>query len=173
MTAHLTAARPADATRVDANGTMWRLRALAAMGHDATRIARALGSRPDLIRRLLSGREAAVTAALRGEVAALLDAWWDKTPPRDTTARRRTAARAGAAVAATSDLSTRRDVRDRRLWRTCDHAEETRRCRAEDPVRRGAQSHCGIRGRADSHAPRQRAKALMLAGPPRSSRIVP
>jgi hypothetical protein len=92
-------ARPADLTavtagdRVDANGTMWRMRALTAMGHDATRIAGALHARPELVRRLLNGREPAVPAEFCDQVAALLDAWWDKTPPRDTTAQRRTAAR--------------------------------------------------------------------------------
>jgi hypothetical protein len=80
--------------RVDANGTMWRLRALAAMGHDGTRIARALAVSPALVRRTASGQARTVTAVFRGQVAALLDTWWDKTPPAATPAQRRTAARA-------------------------------------------------------------------------------
>ena len=35
--------------RVDANGTVWRLRSLVAMGHDCARIARALDVRPELV----------------------------------------------------------------------------------------------------------------------------
>ena len=81
-------------TRVDANGTMWRLRSLVAMGHDCTRIARALGARPDLVRRVVHGQARTVTAGFRAAAIALLDAWWDKTPPARTAAQRRAAARA-------------------------------------------------------------------------------
>ena len=82
------------ATRADANGTMWRLRSLHAMGHDSARIARALAARPATVRRVVSGRAATVTPALRDAVRALHDAWWDKTPPQATAAQRRAAARA-------------------------------------------------------------------------------
>jgi hypothetical protein len=41
--------------RIDANGTMWRLRSLVAMGHDGTRIARALDVPPPLVRRVVRG----------------------------------------------------------------------------------------------------------------------
>jgi hypothetical protein len=80
--------------RVDANGTAWRLRALAAMGHDCARIARALGVPPPLVRRVAAGRARTVTAAFHAAVTGLLDAWWDKTPPQSTAAQRRAAARA-------------------------------------------------------------------------------
>jgi hypothetical protein len=82
------------ACRVDANGTMWRLRSLTAMGHDATRIARALGTHPVYIHRVIHGRARTVPAELRDDVIAVWDAWWDKTPPADSPARRRAAARA-------------------------------------------------------------------------------
>jgi hypothetical protein len=80
--------------RVDANGTMWRLRALVAMGHDCARIARALGVPPPLVRRVGTGQARTVTAAFAAAVTGLLDAWWDKTPPQSTAAQRRAAARA-------------------------------------------------------------------------------
>jgi plasmid maintenance system antidote protein VapI len=40
---------------MDANGTAWRMRSLVSMGHDATRIARALNVAPDAVRRLIRG----------------------------------------------------------------------------------------------------------------------
>src|SRR5689334_16988131 len=81
-------------TRVDANGTMWRLRSLVAMGHDCARIARALGVPPSLVRRAVNGQARTVTAGFRAAVIGLLDAWWDTTPPGSTAAERRAAARA-------------------------------------------------------------------------------
>ena len=80
--------------RVDANGTMWRLRSLTAMGHDCARIARALGVPPPLIRRVVRGQASTVTRRFRDATCQLQDAWWDKTPPRCTPAQRRAAARA-------------------------------------------------------------------------------
>ena len=80
--------------RADANATMWRLRSLTAMGHYATRIARALGTHPVYIHRVIHGRARTVPAELRDDVIAVWDAWWDKTPPADSPARRRAAARA-------------------------------------------------------------------------------
>jgi hypothetical protein len=80
--------------RVDANGTMWRLRALVAMGHDCARIARALAVPSSLVRRVAAGHARNVTVAFRAAVAGLVDAWWDKTPPRGTPAQRRAASRA-------------------------------------------------------------------------------
>jgi hypothetical protein len=73
---------------------MWRLRSLAAMGHDATRIARALGMTPRVVQRLLAGHTATVTPELRELACRLWDAWWDKTPPARTPAQRRAAATA-------------------------------------------------------------------------------
>ena len=82
------------ACRVDANGTMWRLRSLTAMGHDATRIARALGTHPVYVHRVLHGHARTIPVGFRDDVIAVWDAWWDKTPPADSPARRRAAARA-------------------------------------------------------------------------------
>ncbi len=81
----------AASARVDANGTAWRLRSLVAMGHDCARIARALGVPAPLVRRVAGGQAATVTAGFRAAVIGLADAWWDKTPPRSTTAQRRAA----------------------------------------------------------------------------------
>jgi hypothetical protein len=82
------------AARTDANGTMWRLRSLVAMGHDCARIARALQAPPDLVRRVVRGQACTVTGRFQAEVCQLWDTWWDKTPPRHTPAWRRAAARA-------------------------------------------------------------------------------
>jgi hypothetical protein len=81
-------------TRTDANGTMWRLRSLVAMGHDCARIARALDVSPDLVRRIVRGQARTVTCEFRAISCQLWDAWWDKTPPRSTPAGRRGIARA-------------------------------------------------------------------------------
>jgi hypothetical protein len=86
---------PVTATaRTDANGTMWRLRSLLAMGHDCARIARALGVPPGLVRRVVHGQARTVTRQFQVTVCQLWDAWWDKIPPRRTPAQRRAAARA-------------------------------------------------------------------------------
>ncbi len=81
-------------TRVDANGTMWRLRSLVAMGHDCARIARALDVPPEQIRRIIHGQVRTVTAGLRATAIELWDTWWDETPPARTPAQRQAAARA-------------------------------------------------------------------------------
>jgi hypothetical protein len=86
---------PVSATaRIDANGTMWRLRSLIAMGHDCARIARALNVPPSLVRRIARGQARTVTSHFQVTVCQLWDAWWDKTPPRRTPAQRRAATRA-------------------------------------------------------------------------------
>jgi len=82
------------AARMDANGTAWRMRSLVAMGHDATRIARALGVAPDLVQRLIRGNSTTVAVALHIVACQLWDAWWDKTPPKRSAAERAAAARA-------------------------------------------------------------------------------
>ena len=82
--------------RLDAGGTAWRLRSLIAMGHDATRIARALDVRPETIQKLVRGDAATVTPEFRGLACQLWDAWWDKTPPERTSRQRRAAAVARA-----------------------------------------------------------------------------
>lgn len=81
-------------TRIDANGTTWRMRSLIAMGHDATRIARALQVPPHVIQRLIRGESRTITLAFHVLACQLWDAWWDKTPPQRTPAERRAAARA-------------------------------------------------------------------------------
>ena len=91
--------------RVDANATMWRLRSLTAMGHDATRIARALGTSPVCVHRVLHGHARTVSPVFREDVIAVWDAWWDKTPPLTSPARRRAAARARH-LAQTNDWPT-------------------------------------------------------------------
>lgn len=72
------------AADVDAGGTMWRLRSLVAMGHDARRLANALAADPDAIQAILRGNRATVSASLRGLACQLWDAWWDKRPPERT-----------------------------------------------------------------------------------------
>ena len=88
--------RPADcavltptAAQVDAGGTMWRLRSLVAMGHDAGRIAAALKLSPQLVEKVVRGQAGAVSADLRDLVCQLWDAWWDKRPPVLTRSDRR------------------------------------------------------------------------------------
>jgi hypothetical protein len=65
-------------------GTMWRLRALVAMGHSCSRMAAATGVPPATLRRTVRGDAATISPQLRQVVIALFDTWWDKTPPRRT-----------------------------------------------------------------------------------------
>lgn len=65
-------------------GTMWRLRALVAMGHTCTRMAAATGVPPATLRRIVRGEAATITPGLWQAVIDLFDAWWDKTPPQRT-----------------------------------------------------------------------------------------
>lgn len=65
-------------------GTMWRLRALVAMGHSCTRMAAATGVPPATLRRIVRGDAVTITPGIRQAVIALFDAWWDTTPPRQT-----------------------------------------------------------------------------------------
>jgi hypothetical protein len=65
-------------------GTMWRLRALVAMGHTCSRMAAATGIPPATLRRIVRGESLTVSPAVRQAVTALFDAWWDKTPPQRT-----------------------------------------------------------------------------------------
>lgn len=82
------------AAYVDSGGTMWRLRSLVAMGHDATRIARALGVRPQTVQKILRGDADTVNPQLRNRASQLWDTWWDKRPPEQTRTQRRNAAAA-------------------------------------------------------------------------------
>jgi hypothetical protein len=70
--------------RPSPGGTMWRLRALVAMGHSCSRMAAATGVPPATLRRIVRGDAATTSPQLRQAVIALFDAWWDKTPPRRT-----------------------------------------------------------------------------------------
>lgn len=68
-------------TTFNANGSVWRLRSLVAMGHSGRRIARALGMREDRVRRLLNGQAKAIDGHAFYLVHTLFEAWWDKRPP--------------------------------------------------------------------------------------------
>jgi hypothetical protein len=70
--------------RPSPGGVMWRLRALVAMGHTCSRMATATGIPPTTLRRVVRGEAVTVSPELQQVVAALFDAWWDKTPPRRT-----------------------------------------------------------------------------------------
>ena len=72
-------------------GTMWRLRALVAMGHTCSRMAAAIGVPPGTLRRIVRGEAHTISPQLRHAVIALFDAWWDKTPPRRTRQEKRAA----------------------------------------------------------------------------------
>ena len=78
-------------TGLDAGGTTWRLRSLVAMGHDSTRIARAMNVRPESIRKLVRGDTTTVSPEFRDLAYQLWNAGWDKRPP-ETTRRERMAA---------------------------------------------------------------------------------
>jgi hypothetical protein len=67
-----------------AGGTMWRLRALVAMGHSCSRMAAATGITPATLRRIVRGEAVTITPDRQQLVITLFDTWWDKTPPRHT-----------------------------------------------------------------------------------------
>jgi hypothetical protein len=92
----LLAVQPADIRppRVDANGPMWRLRSLIAMGHTTGRITAALGTSPHTVQALVRGERATVTAGLAGDITRLFDAWWDKQPSRQTRGEKAAACKA-------------------------------------------------------------------------------
>jgi hypothetical protein len=83
----MTRARPGP-RRVDAGGTMLRLRALHVMGHGSARIARAIGASEPAIQRITRGHAKTVSHALRAAVAQIYDRWWDKQAPELTKAER-------------------------------------------------------------------------------------
>ena len=82
----LLAVKPADIRRLHttAGETMWRLRALVAMGHTCTRMATATGVPAATLRRIVRGHAHTISPQHRQAVTALFDAWWDKTPPQLT-----------------------------------------------------------------------------------------
>jgi plasmid maintenance system antidote protein VapI len=98
-------------SRLDANGTRLRLRALHVMGHGSARIARATGVSPKTIRKLVRGDARTVSPWLRDVIADLYDAWWDKRAPTRsrfergaaTAARKRAIAGNWCAAAALDD----------------------------------------------------------------------
>jgi hypothetical protein len=92
----LLAVQPADirAPRVGANGSVWRLRSLIAMGHTTGRITAALGVSPNTVQALVRGERGTVTAGLAGDITRLFDAWWDKRPPRQTCGEKAAACKA-------------------------------------------------------------------------------
>jgi hypothetical protein len=59
-------------------GTMWRLRALVAMGHTCSRIAAAIGVPPATLRRIVRGEALTITPQVHQAVTALFEVWWDK-----------------------------------------------------------------------------------------------
>jgi hypothetical protein len=81
-------------TQLDAGGTTWRLRSLIAMGHDSSRIARAMNVRPKTIQRLVRGDTATVSPEFRELACQLWNAWWDKRPPETNRDERRAASTA-------------------------------------------------------------------------------
>jgi hypothetical protein len=92
----LLAVQPADITppRAAANGPMWRLRSLIAMGHATGRITAALGAPAHVIEPLIRGDRATITTALAGDIGRLFEAWWDKQPPQHTPQEKAAASKA-------------------------------------------------------------------------------
>lgn len=84
---------PGQLRRADANGSIWRLRSLVAMGHTTGRIARALATPAHIIEPLIRGDRATITTG-RADINRLYDAWWDKRPPRRTRAEKAAACKA-------------------------------------------------------------------------------
>lgn len=83
-----------ESVKVDASGTRLRLRALAALGHSDTRIARALGRPVWVVTKILTCQAREVSPEIHADVCRLFAAWWDKTPPTRTRAEARAAAAA-------------------------------------------------------------------------------
>jgi hypothetical protein len=74
--------------RLDAGGTMLRLRALQVMGHGSARVARATGASERMIQRIVRGDVQTVSPGLRDAIAAVYDRWWDKQAPERAPAER-------------------------------------------------------------------------------------
>ena len=75
-------------SRLDAGGTRLRLRALHVMGHGSARIARAAGTHPTTIRKIVRGDARTVSPQLRAAIIGVYDAWWDKRAPQRTPSER-------------------------------------------------------------------------------------
>ena len=65
-------------------GTMWRLRALVAMGHTCPPMAAATGIPAATLRRIVRGEALTIAPQLHQAVIDLFAVWWDKTPPQRT-----------------------------------------------------------------------------------------
>jgi plasmid maintenance system antidote protein VapI len=85
--------------RVQAGGSMWRLRSLQAMSFSAPRIARALGISCMQVSRIISGEAETVTAGLYRDICDLWEAWWDKKPALRNRHERSAASKAMARAA--------------------------------------------------------------------------
>ena len=87
---HASATPPAqpEIKRLDAGGTMLRLRALQVMGHGSAHIARAIGISERVVQRIVHGDTKTVSPALRDAVAWIYDRWWDKRAPQRTRVER-------------------------------------------------------------------------------------
>ena len=70
--------------RVDANGTMLRLRALQVMGHGSARVARAIGYPERTVQKITRGVLRTVPKSLRSAVAGVYDELWDLRAPEGT-----------------------------------------------------------------------------------------
>ena len=92
----LLAVQPADINppRAPANGPMWRLRSLIAMGHATGRITTALAAPAHVIEPLIRGDRATITTTLAGDIGRLFEAWWDKQPPQRTVQEKAAACKA-------------------------------------------------------------------------------
>jgi len=88
------AAASAGPRRVDAGGTLLRLRALHVMGHGSARIARAAGASEQAIQKITRGQTATVQPGLRDAITTVYDAWWDKRAPGRAPGERAAATRA-------------------------------------------------------------------------------
>jgi hypothetical protein len=80
--------------RVNAGGTMLRLRALQVMGHGSARVARAIGASERMVQRITRSDVQTVSPGLRDAVAAIYDQWWDKQATEDTWTERAAASTA-------------------------------------------------------------------------------
>jgi hypothetical protein len=84
----------------EANGTMWRLRSLQAMGHDSATLAEHMSARAgrqvhqETVRRLLAGEASRVQPDVCEAARGTWNALWDRTPPEETQVEKRNAARA-------------------------------------------------------------------------------
>src|SRR5215472_16657733 len=61
-------------THTAPGGTMWRLRALVAMGHTCSRMAAAIGAPPPTLRRIVRGEARTITPQVHQAVIDLFDA---------------------------------------------------------------------------------------------------